>query len=144
MKVLQVTENLFEELANEKIVVCLYNSKLGQPIFGIDLLYKDQYPLLNEVDVIDESDVNDDVWHEPNKPIQLVQSQDGFNWTAINFTELTEYRKTMNISTYQYNGKFYYYLHFIENAHRTIFENKEDEHGNKLPGFYIDIKINEK
>lgn len=140
MKILQAPENKWQELSNNLIVVCQYTTKQGEQVFGIDMMYKTQYPDFVEVDVLDPNMI----WHEEEKPIQLVQSQEGFNWTAINFRELAEYRGAMNIATYQHNGKFYYYLHFIENAHRTLFENKEDEQGNKLPGFYIDIEINEK
>lgn len=140
MKILQAPEDKWEELSNNLIVICGYQTKQGETVFGIDTMYENQYPDFVEVEVLNPNAI----WHEEHKPIQLVQSQEGFNWTAINFTELAEYRKTMNIATYQHDGKFYYYLHFIENVHRTIFENKEDEHGNKLPGFYIDIEINEK
>lgn len=139
MKILQAPQDKWQELSNNLIVVCAYQTKQGEQVFGIDMIYKSQYPDFVEVEVLDPNAI----WHEEDKAIQLVQSQEGFNWSALN-TELSEYRKAMKIVTYQHNGKFYYYVHFIENTHRILFENKIDEHGNKLPGFYIDITINEK
>lgn len=118
MKVLQVTENLFEELANEKIVVCLYQTKQGEQVFGIDMMYKTQYPDFVEVEVLDPNDI----WHDDTKVIQLVQTQEGFNWTSMNLPELAMYRKTNNIVTYQYDDKFYFYVNFLLPEHRTLFE----------------------
>lgn len=97
---------------------------------------------VNNLNIVDLPPLN--FWHEEDKAIQLVQSQEGFNWTAINFIQLADYRGAMNIATYQHDGKFYYYVNNVLPEHKTLFETKEDEEGNKLPGFYIDITINEK
>lgn len=140
MKILIAPQDKFQELSQKLIVVCSYTTKQGQEVFGIDMQYKSIYPDFEEIEVLNP----EAIWHEDDKPIQIIQSQEGFNWTAINFRQLAEYRGAMNIATHQYNGKFYYYVHNVLPEHRELFETKEDENGNKLPGFFIDIEIIEK
>lgn len=139
MKILQAPQNRWQELSNILIVICSYINKQGLQVFGIDIMYKPQYPDFEEAEVIDPNAV----WHEEDKSIQLVQSQEGFNWTAINMDYLATYRRENNIATHQYEGKFYFYVHNILPEHRMLFENKQDENGNKLPGYFIDITIND-
>lgn len=135
MKVLEVTTDLFQELTNNQIVVCLYTSELGEPIFGIDLSYKTQYPLLNEVDVIDE---NNGLWHEPDKNIKIIQNKSGVVWGIMNQKDiayaLVSYRETNNITTYDEGDKLYFYANSILPQHQAIFD--------AYPG--LEITVNEK
>ena len=140
MKILQAPQDKWQELSQKLIVISQYHTKQGEQVFGIDMMYKTQYPTFVEVDVLDPNAI----WHDETKTIQLVQSQEGFNWTALNMDQLVTYRKANNIITHRHDDKFYFYVNTLLPEHRALFETKEDENGNKLPGFYIDITINEK
>lgn len=120
MKILQAPENKWKELSDSLIVVCQYTTKQGETVFGIDMVYKPQYPDFIEVEVLDPNAI----WHEEDKAIQLVQTQEGFNWAALNMDELVTYRKTNNIITHQYNSQFYYYINTLLPEHKTLFENE--------------------
>jgi hypothetical protein len=118
MKILQAPQEQWQELSQNLIVTCGYQTKQGEQVFGIDMMFKSQYPDFLEVEVLDPNDI----WHDDTKVIQLVQTQEGFNWTSMNLPELAMYRKTNNIVTYQYNGDFYFYVNFLLPEHRTLFE----------------------
>jgi hypothetical protein len=140
MKILIPTTEKRQELRDKLIVVCQYNRKdNNEVVFGIDMMYKSQFPDFLEVEVLDSNAI----WHEEDKSIQLIQSQEGFNWVAINMDQLATYRRENNIVTHQHDGKFYFYVNNILPEHRMLFENKQDENGNKLPGHFIDIIIND-
>jgi hypothetical protein len=142
MKILIAPQDKFQELTNNLIVVCQYNRKDNNDVvYGIDIQYKNQYPTFEEVEVLSNEER---YWHEPNKAIQLYQTNKGAIWTAINMDELVTYRKAMNIVTHQEEEGIYFYVHFLEPTHRALFTNKIDENGNKLPGYYLEIEINEK
>jgi hypothetical protein len=119
MKILIPTTEKRQELRNKLIVVCQYNRKdNNEVVYGIDYSFKSQYPDFIEVEVLDPSAI----WHEEDKVICLKQTQQGFNWTALNMDELVTYRKVNNIITHQYNGEFYFYVNFLLPEHRTLFE----------------------
>lgn len=118
MKILQAPLDKFTELSQNLIVICTYTTKTNETVYGIDYSYKYLYPDFVEVEVLDPNDI----WHDDTKVIQLVQTQEGFNWTSMNLPELAMYRKTNNIITYQYDGKFYFYVNFLLDEHRNLFE----------------------
>ncbi len=121
MKILIAPQEQWQELSNNLIVICQYNRKENnEVVYGIDIQYKSQYPTFEEVEVLDTNAI----WHEEDKAICLKQTQEGFNWTALNMDVLVTYRKANNIKTHQHNGEFYFYVNFLLPEHRTLFENE--------------------
>lgn len=142
MKILIAPQEQWQELSNNLIVICQYNSKENnEVVYGIDFSFKSQYPDFIEVEVLSQEET---FWHEDDKPIQLYQTNKGAVWTALNMNQLNEYRKANNIITYQEEDGIYFYVNNLLPEHRALFTTKEDAEGNKLPGFYLEISINEK
>lgn len=53
MKKLKIKEELREELTNNNIVICTYIDINGDEFDGISYEYKDLYPDLEEIEIID-------------------------------------------------------------------------------------------
>jgi hypothetical protein len=142
MKILIPTIEKRQELRDNLIVVCAYNRKdNNEVVYGIDYSFKSQYPDFIEVEVLSQEET---FWHEEDKTIQLYQTNKGAVWTALNMNQLNEYRKENNIITYQEEDGIYFYVNNLLPEHRVLFTTKEDAEGNKLPGFYLEISLNEK
>lgn len=123
MKVLQAPQELWQELAQNKIVVCAYQTKQGDIVFGIDIQYKNQYPEFEEVEVLNPNAP----WHEEDKLIQIVQNKSGVVWGIMNQKDiayaLSNYREESNIKTYEDVDKLYFYVNNILPEHQSIFDN---------------------
>lgn len=121
MKILQAPQDKWQELSNNLIVVCAYQNKQGNQVFGIDVMYKTQYPDFVEVDVLDPNMI----WHE-EKTCQIVQNKSGVIWGAMNEPDiafaLANHRKTNNITTYDEGDKLYFYTNTILPEHQAIFD----------------------
>ena len=136
MKILIAPQDKWQELSNKLIVICQYNSKdNNEVVYGIDYSFKSQYPDFIEVEVLSQEDT---FWHEEDKPIQLVQTQKGVNWMAMNIPHIPMLRLERNIPTYQVNDLFFTYLHFLEPEHRALFSSTEEPYKN------LEITINER
>ena len=122
MKILQAPQDKWQELSNNLIVVCQYQTKQGEQVFGIDMIYKSQYPTFAEVEVLDSNAI----WHEEDKTVQIVQNKSGVVWGAMNEPEiamaLAMHRKTNNITTYDEGDKLYFYANTILPEHQAIFD----------------------
>lgn len=122
MKILQAPENKWQELSNNLIVVCQYTTKQGEQVFGIDMMYKTQYPDFVEVEVLDPNAI----WHEEDKTVQIVQNKLGVVWGIMNQKDiayaLVNHRETNNIPTYEEGDKYYFYANSVLPEHQAIFD----------------------
>lgn len=122
MKILQAPENKWQELSNNLIVICAYQTKQGEQVFGIDMMYKTQYPDFVEVEVLDPNAI----WHEEEKTVQIVQNKSGVVWGIMNQKDiayaLINHRETNNIPTYEEGDKYYFYANSVLPEHQAIFD----------------------
>ena len=122
MKILQASQDKWQELSNNLIVICSYQTKQGEQVFGIDMMYKTQYPDFVEIDVLDPNAI----WHEEDKTVQIIQNKSGVVWGAMNEPEiamgLALHRKAMNMQTYEEGEKLYFYANTILPEHQAIFD----------------------
>lgn len=122
MKILQAPQDKWQELSNNLIVICQYQTKQGEQVFGIDMMYKSQYPDFVELEVLDPNAI----WHEEDKLCQIVQNKSGVIWGAMNEPDiafaLASHRKTNNITTYEEGEKLYFYANTILPEHQAIFD----------------------
>ena len=122
MKVLQAPEDKWEELSNNLIVICVYQTKQGEQVFGIDIIHKTQYPDFVDVEVLDPNMI----WHEEDKAVQIAQNKSGVVWGAMNEPDiafaLASHRKANNITTYDEGDKLYFYANTILPEHQAIFD----------------------
>ena len=122
MKILQAPQDKWQELSNNLIVICGYQTKQGEQVFGIDMMYKPQYPDFVEVEVLDPNRI----WHEEDKAVQIIQNKSGVVWGAMNEPEiamgLAMHRKAMNMQTYEEGEKLYFYANSILPEHQAIFD----------------------
>lgn len=122
MKILQAPQDKWQELSNNLIVVCAYQTKQGEQVFGIDMMYKSQYPDFVEVDVLDPNAI----WHEEDKAVQIVQNKSGVVWGAMNEPEiamaLSIHRRDNNMVTYEEGDQLYFYANTILPEHQAIFD----------------------
>lgn len=121
MIVLEITQDKANELRDNLIVVCEYQTKQGEQVFGIDMMYKSQYPDFEEIEVLNPNAI----WHE-DKPIQIIQNKSGVVWGAMNEPEiamgLAMHRQTTNMATYEEGDKLYFYANSILPEHQAIFD----------------------
>lgn len=122
MKILQAPEDKWQELSNNLIVICWYQTKQGENVYGIDMMYKTQYPDFVEVDVLDTNMI----WHEEDKTVQIVQNKSGVVWGIMNQKDiayaLVNHRETNNIPTYEEGDKYYFYANSVLPEHQVIFD----------------------
>lgn len=122
MKILVPTDEKRQELRDNLIVVCQYTTKQGETVFGIDTMYKTQYPDFVEVDVLDPNAI----WHEEDKTFQIVQNKSGVVWGIMNQKDiayaLVNHRETNNIPTYEEGDKYYFYANSVLPEHQAIFD----------------------
>ena len=122
MKILQAPQDKWQELSQNLIVISQYQTKQGETVYGIDMMYKTQYPDFVEVEVLDPNAI----WHEEDKTVQIAQNKSGVVWGAMNEPDiafaLASHRKTNNITTYEEGEKLYFYANTILPEHQAIFD----------------------
>lgn len=124
MKILIASQEQWQELSNNLIVICMHNRKdNNEVVYGIDLQYKDQYPDFEEVEVLSQDEL---FWHDDTKSIKLYQTIRGFIWSSLNMSELGIYRRDNNIVTYEENDGFYFYVNNLLPEHRELFESNSN------------------
>ena len=120
MKILNTPQDKFQELSNNLVVICQYNRKdNNEVVYGIDLQYKDQYPTFEEVEVLTSEET---FWHEPEKTIQVKQSNEDCLAMLDEYPEVGVFRKQNSIITYRENGFVYVYVNTLFPEHRALFE----------------------
>jgi hypothetical protein len=62
------------------------------------------------------------IWHEPEKTIQVKQSNDDCLAMLNEYPEVGVFRKENNIITYRENGFVYVYVNTLFPEHRALFE----------------------
>lgn len=124
MKILIAPQDKWQELSNNLIVICQYNSKdNNEVVYGIDYSFKSQYPDFEEVEALSQEDT---FWHEEDKSIQIVQNKSGVVWGAMNEPQiamgLAMHRINTNMQTYEEGDKLYFYANTILPEHQSIFD----------------------
>ena len=100
------------------------------PFFRFENWYISQIEVVENVNV-NVSWVNDlqlvnipleNKWHEPEKTIQVKQSNDDCLAMLDEYPEVGVFRKQNNIITYRENGFVYVYVNTLFPEHRALFE----------------------
>lgn len=93
----------------------------GTIFLGFGYIDKDN---VTEQYVTDFVGVVDDFpfWHEPNKSIQVKQSNNDCLAMLDEYPEVGVFRKENNIITYRENGYVYVYVNTLFPEHRALFE----------------------
>ena len=93
----------------------------GTIFYGFGYIIKDA---VTEQYITDYLEILDEIpqWHEPNKSIQVKQSNDDCLAMLDEYPEVGVFRKENNIITYRENGFVYVYVNTLFPEHRALFE----------------------
>ncbi len=92
----------------------------GTIFFGFGYIIKDA---VTEQYITDYLEIVDSIpqWHEEEKSIQIIQSNNDCLNMLDEYWQIAQYRKENNIITYRENGMVYVYVNNLFPEHRALF-----------------------